>query len=117
MPPDEFIFNRTAALDLMSIESAAVLHCVDRDTKFGAAAFITRVTTQATWQLLLDIWVNTYIGYSTKIVVDHGTQLTSDKLSNLRSINNVDINMAGVDSHKRTGKKDINITSDKSTRV
>lgn len=91
MPQDYCVFNRTVAMDIMLLDNAPELHCVDKDAKFGAAAWLPRITAQTTWQTYLYIWANTYIGHPNTIVVDQATQFIIDEFVALCSTNIITI--------------------------
>lgn len=40
LPPDDVVFNRCLCMYIMFLEGKAVLHMVDKDTKFSAAVFL-----------------------------------------------------------------------------
>lgn len=103
MPPEDCILNHTVALDLMKIAGSTILHCVDHDTKFSAAAFTTRETSRSIWQTFLDIWVTTYIGYPDVLAVDQGTQFVSEEFTALCVANGIQVNSSGIESHNAMG--------------
>lgn len=70
MPDNTCTFNKVLALDLKSIDGNNVLHYVDRDTKYSAAAFLGNECVQSTWQTFVNIGVTAYVGYSDIIAVD-----------------------------------------------
>jgi hypothetical protein len=45
--PDEIIFNRELALDLMYLDGQAVLHIVDLSTRFSSAVFLQDQSTES----------------------------------------------------------------------
>ena len=57
LPDADVVFNRTLCLDLMYLENKPVLHVVNKDTKFSAAAFLGKETAGATWNKFMVIWV------------------------------------------------------------
>ena len=44
LPSEDVVFNRCLCMDIMFLEGMAVLHMVDKDTKFRAAAFLPEQT-------------------------------------------------------------------------
>ena len=44
-------------MDIMLLEGNLVLHVVDKDTKFSAAAFLRSETTDETWDTLMRKWI------------------------------------------------------------
>lgn len=58
LPPDDICFNRTVLLDVMYLDGSPVLHVIDKNTRFGAAAFMSAgESVDATWALYVRIWV------------------------------------------------------------
>ena len=50
------VLDKTVSLDLMYLDSSAVLHIVEKDTKFSAAPFLPDETTDETWNAFMRIW-------------------------------------------------------------
>lgn len=46
LPYKDVVFNRTLCMDLMYLNSAAVLHIFHKDTKLSAAGFLRNETTE-----------------------------------------------------------------------
>ena len=44
LPPEDVVLNRFLCMDIMFLDGKAVLHMVDKDTKFSAAAFLPEQT-------------------------------------------------------------------------
>lgn len=103
MPEAECVFNRTVALDLMYLEGKSVLHCVDKDTRFNAAAFLPAETTRAVWMEFVRIWVNAYVGYPDSIAADQGTQFVSEEFVSLCQHSGIRLKPSGVESHNALG--------------
>lgn len=49
------MLNRMVGMDIMTLDSQAVLQVVDRDTKFGAACFLEGQSAAHVWQAFLNI--------------------------------------------------------------
>lgn len=103
LPEDECVFNRIVSMDIMSLDGRHVLHCVDRDTKFGAAAFLSRITAKEIWQTYNNIWAAAYVGHPDVIAADQGTQFTSDEFVALCASSGIRIQPSGVESHNALG--------------
>lgn len=106
LPHDDIVFNRTVFLDLMFLKSKPVLHIVDMDTKFSAASFLERETTEELWKTFLVQWVLPYIGYPKKVKDDQGQHFTSKAW--LGHLHNVGIEHfpSGVESHNALGVRE-----------
>lgn len=48
VPSDQCVFNRTIAIDLMFMNNRALIHCVDKEKNFKAAAFSINETAKHT---------------------------------------------------------------------
>ena len=103
MPPDDLAFNHTVYLDLMYLDGKSVLHVVDRDTAFSAAAFTNTERADALWQLYCSIWAHPYIGHPSCMHVDQGPQFTSAAWKALATSAGVDLLWSGVESHNALG--------------
>ena len=47
---------------------------VDEATRFFAAAFVSPITTESAWEIILRLWANVYTGIPNKLVFDKGSQ-------------------------------------------
>ena len=70
LPEKYVVFNRIVCMDIMFLEGKPILHVLDKDTKFSAAAFLRSETTEETWETLMRIWVSVYIGSPDTITTD-----------------------------------------------
>ena len=68
-------FNARAYIDIMYLDGRPVLHIVDEATRFSAARFLTKVSTDAVWEAIVMCWSSVYTGLLHQIVVDEGAQL------------------------------------------
>lgn len=104
LPQEDVCFNRMLYLDLMFLEGKAVLHVVDTDTLLSGAVFMSEgQSSDAVWDLWLDIWVSRYVGCSEEVHVDYGSQLRSDRWRALLSGTGVKLRESGVESHNALG--------------
>ncbi|OSX76619.1 hypothetical protein BU14_0183s0011 [Porphyra umbilicalis] len=103
MPSDDLSFNRTVYLDLMYLEGKSVLHVVDRDTAFSAAAFTDGERVDVLWQLYCCIWANPYVGHPSFMHADQGPQFKSAAWKALTNSAGVDLQLSGVESHNALG--------------
>lgn len=72
IPDTNCVFNRCVCLDLTKLDGWTVLHAVDKDTKLSSAQFLTAETTNATWDMFLEMWMNHYVGYPDILAYDQG---------------------------------------------
>jgi len=103
MPSDDLSFNRTVYLDLMYLEGKSVLHVVDHDTAFSAAAFTDGERVDVLWQLYCCIWANPYVGHPSFMHADQGPQFKSAAWKALTNSAGVDLQLSGVESHNALG--------------
>ena len=103
LPDGEVVFNKTVCLDLMYLDNAAVLHVVDKDTKFSAATFLSNETAKETWNTFMRIRVCTYIGFPDVMATDQGPQFKSDRWSNLLNLAGITHHPSGFQSHNAFG--------------
>ncbi|CDF36767.1 unnamed protein product [Chondrus crispus] len=103
LPDADVVFNRTLCLDLMYLENTPVLHVVDKDTKFSAAAFLGKETADATWNTFMNIWVCVYIGFPDAMATDQGPQFKSQRWKTLLLLAGIKHFQSGVQSHNALG--------------
>jgi len=103
LPPDGVTFNRTVYLDLMYLDGRSVLHVVDRDTAFSAAAFTRAEDVETLWQLYNVIWVHPYVGHPSVIHVDQGPQFTSTAWKALTASAGSEVVWSGIEAHNSLG--------------
>jgi len=103
LPPDGVTFNRTVYLDLMYLDGRSVLHVVDRDTAFSAAAFTRAEDVETLWQLYNVIWVHPYVGHPSVIHVDQGPQFTSTAWKALAASAGSEVVWSGIEAHNSLG--------------
>lgn len=103
LPEGEVVFNRTVCMDIMFLDSKPVLHIVDKDTKFSAAAFLRNETTDEAWNVYMRSWVLAYIGFSDIIATDQGPQFKSSRWKSLLLTAGIKHKPSGVQSHNAIG--------------
>ena len=67
-------FNADEYFDIMYIDGRPVLHIVDAATRFSAARFLPKVSTEAIWEAKILRWSSIYTGLPHSIRVDKGSQ-------------------------------------------
>lgn len=113
--PDGIVFNRELALDLMFLDKKAVLHVVDTQTHFSAAAFLKQQTIEHVWYAFLMCWAAIYTGLPDEIKVDQGGVITSQRWKGLifpslressipvTDMTGIELSLSGVESHNSLG--------------
>ena len=103
LPEKDVVFNHTVCMDIMFLDGKSVLHVVDRDTKFSAAALLRSETIEETWETFMRIWVSVYIGFPDTIATDQGTQFQSQRWRTLLLMAGIKQKSSGVQSHNALG--------------
>ena len=103
LPDADVVFNRTLCLDLMYLENKPVLHVVDKDTEFSAAAFLGKETADATWNTFMNILVCVYIGFPDAMATDQGPQFKSQRWKTLLLLAGIKHFQSGAQSHNALG--------------
>ncbi len=67
---DNITFNREIEVDVMFIDGDAVLHIIDRGTKYSVAKFMKNQTAEHTWVLIVELWISTFTSYPDIISAD-----------------------------------------------
>lgn len=78
MPPENCVFNRMVSLDIISLDLCAVLHMVDRDTRFGASSFLSGESAAQVWKFFVNTWISAYIGFPDCVALDQGPEFRSN---------------------------------------
>lgn len=74
---DDMIFNHRVQVDTMFLDGRPVIHLVDLETQFFAAAFIKSQSTDEIWRRIQRFWTLVYMGPSEFLEVDQGTLYVS----------------------------------------
>lgn len=91
-------FNHTVAVDIMFIQSRAVLHVVDEATHFCAALFLTSHKSSDVWQALLRCWNRLYLGPPDFLRVDQGSNFVSKEFLDLSEAEGITVLQAPIES-------------------
>jgi len=91
-----------AYIDIMYLEGRPVLHIVDAATRFSAARFLTKVSTESVWEAIIMCWSSVYTGLPHCIRVDEGTQFRKI-FAELSALHDVEIKKSGIQSHNSLG--------------
>lgn len=103
MPNEDVVFNRVVLMDLMYLDGRSVLHAIDKDTLFSAAAFTCGEKLEELWQLYLHTWVHPYVGHPQVLHVDQAPQFKSPAWRALNTSASTELVLSGVESHNALG--------------
>jgi len=104
VPTEDLCFNRRVMIDLLTLEQTPVLHVVDRETLFSAAAVLhNRVSSKSEWDAFLGIWVAGYAGYPEQLHADQGNNLQSDEWKQMLRGAEIKPIDSGVEIHNSHG--------------
>ena len=95
-------FNARAYIDIMYLDGKPVLHIVDEATRFSAAKFLTKVSTDSVWEAMIMCWSSVYTGLPHNIMVDEGSQYRKI-FAELSALHDVNLEKSGVQSHHSLG--------------
>ena len=76
MSIDELVFNHEIEVDLFWIEKDAVMHIIDRVTRYSVARFETSQSAENIWNMIIDSWVTIFTGFPNIISHDRGRQFS-----------------------------------------
>lgn len=91
-------------MGLMKLSKRIVIHIMNRDTKFFAAAFISIETPAAVWKTFVEHRVTIYIGFPGIITVDQGPQFRSGEFTGFLAMDGIKKRDAGVESDNALGE-------------
>ena len=94
--------NARACTDVMYLDGKPVLHIVDEATRFSAARFLPRMSTDAIWDSIVLCRPRVYTGLPDKIMVDEGSQFHKI-FAELASLHDFYIEKSGVEAHNNPG--------------
>lgn len=89
---EDVLINRVVPLELLNLGRNAVLHAVERDTKFSADCFLQGKFALDVREAFMTIWVTTYVGYPDILVHAQGMQFTRKDCKRL-------VKDAGIEEH------------------
>jgi len=103
LPHDDIVFNRIVLLDIMYLDGKPVLHVVDKDTLFSAAAFLSGESVEAVWWTYARIWAHAYAGHPEQMHTDQGPQFVAAGWRALAHAAGIHQRESGVESHNSLG--------------
>lgn len=109
LPKEATVSNCTLRVDLMFLErvdeklEAAVLHCVDKDTKFNAVRFFPNPKLDTIWKEYQMMSAFPYAGHPYYMHVDQGQQFESRKREELFNLAGIELTLSGIEDHNALG--------------
>ena len=92
-------FNARAYIEIIYLHGKPALNIVDKATRFSAARFLTRVSTDSVWEALIMCWSSVYTGRPQNIMVDEGSQFRK-LFSEFSVLHEVNLEKSYVQSHR-----------------
>ena len=89
-------------MDIMYLDGRLVLHLVDAATRFSAARFLAKVSTESICEALLMCWASVYTGLPNCFRVNKGSQFRK-MFAELYSVHDIEIKQSGIQSHNSLG--------------
>ncbi|POS84449.1 hypothetical protein EPUL_003494 [Erysiphe pulchra] len=74
---DDVDYNHSIFIDVMYIDESPVVHVVDEATRFQAAKWLKKMSSQHVWESLRMCWIDVYLGPPDLINYNAGTIFTS----------------------------------------
>jgi Reverse transcriptase (RNA-dependent DNA polymerase) len=90
-------------VDILYIDGSPVLHIVDEATSFQAAKWLKDISAGHTWNVLRQIWIDTYLGPPDVIKADAGRNFTSKEFKQHATSMQVTIDIVPVEAHWSIG--------------
>ncbi|KAI0992010.1 hypothetical protein K3495_g16176, partial [Podosphaera aphanis] len=101
---DDCEFNYSIVIDIVYIDAKPALHVVDDATGFGAARFLTDMSSANVWNTLRYCWIDVYQGPPEYIVHDAGTNFVSKEFQQLAKSMAITTKEVPVEAHNSVGK-------------
>ena len=99
---EDLRFNAEAFIHIMYLDGRPVLHLFDAATRFSAARFPPKISTESVWETIIMCWYSVYTGLPHCIRVDDGSQFRKI-FAELASLHQVEIKKSGTESHNSLG--------------
>ncbi len=72
------MFDHEIEVDIMWIDAEAVLHIIDRGTRYSVAKFMRNASSEHDWNIIVEFWITVFTGYPYIISHDQGPQFTGE---------------------------------------
>ena len=102
---DDIIFGEELSIDLMFIDSEAILHVVDSATRFSSATFLKyyEQSVEGIWLAFIEAWRTIYTRYPNRLRTDAGSVFTSPRWKDLTDMSGIELRISGVEAHNSFG--------------
>jgi hypothetical protein len=97
-------FNYRVIVDVIFLTGKPVLYAINKAIAFQAAKFLPNITAKIIWNVLRNIWINTYIESPDVIVINAGTNLTVTKFVNNAKAITIEIKEVPIKAYYSIGK-------------
>lgn len=98
-------FHARAYIDIMYLDGRPVLHIVDEATRFSAARFLPKVSTESVWDSIILCWSSVYIGLPNNIMVNQGSQFRK-VFAELAALHDINMEQSGIEAHNSLGVRE-----------
>jgi hypothetical protein len=97
-------FNYRVIVNVMFLIGKPVLYAINEAIAFQAAKFLFNIMAKTIWDVLRNMWIDTYIGSSNVIVINAGTNLMVIKFVNNAKAMTIEVEEVPVEVHHLIGK-------------
>ncbi len=102
MEHEDVRFDPKACIDIMYLDEWPVLLIVDEATRFSAARFLPKISTDAVWDAIVMCWSSVYTGLPHYMMVDERSQFRK-LFAELSAPHGVELPKSGIQSQKVWG--------------
>ena len=95
-------FNARSYIDVVYLDGRPVLHIIDEATRFSAARFLAKNSTESVWETIVLCWSSVYTGLFDYVMVDEGSQFRK-KFAELAKLHDGNLQKTPVESHNSFG--------------
>lgn len=79
------------------------MHIIDTHTNYRSAEFVKSKASTDLWDCLIRCWATIFVGYPTKIILDHETAFNRSEFRGTASEADIFLQFSGVESHNSVG--------------
>ena len=101
---EEVRFNERILTDIVYMDKSPILHVVDDEIKFYAAAWLSDASSKTIWTTFLLCWATIYTGLPNRLMVDQGSALGKNGIfASLVEDSNIKFEKTGIEAHSSLG--------------
>jgi hypothetical protein len=100
---DDHEFNHSVYLDVLWLDSKAVLQVVDEATVFQAARFLKDMSAKEAWNAFRACWIDVYLGPPAFAIHDPGTNFNSKEFRDNARVMDIETRQMPVEAHNSIG--------------